>query len=68
MQRFIEHHTDEHFDLIVVDGGITGALRRSEGIHIITANHHLTGCEIPDLNAFLYAKTSALVKGDRGRR
>jgi len=60
MQRFIEHHTNEHFDVIVLGGGITGA---SVAYEAATRGLTVALLEKKDFSWATSAATSKLIHG-----
>jgi glycerol-3-phosphate dehydrogenase len=60
MQRFIENHTNEHFDVIVVGGGITGA---SVAYEAATRGLKVALMEMNDFSWATSAATSKLIHG-----
>jgi glycerol-3-phosphate dehydrogenase len=60
MQRFIENHTTEHFDVIVIGGGITGA---SVAYEAATRGLKVTLLEMKDFSWATSAATSKLIHG-----
>jgi glycerol-3-phosphate dehydrogenase len=60
MQRFIENYTDEHFDVIVIGGGITGA---SVAYEAATRGLKVALLEMKDFSWATSAATSKLIHG-----
>ncbi len=60
MQRFIENHTNEHFDVIVIGGGITGA---SVAYEAATRGLKVALLEKKDFSWATSAVTSKLIHG-----
>lgn len=60
MQRFIENYTNEHFDVIVIGGGITGA---SVAYEAATRGLKVALLEMKDFSWATSASTSKLIHG-----
>lgn len=60
MQRFIEQHSDEHFDIVVVGGGITGACVAYEAA---TQGFKVAMLEKSDFSAGTSSASSKLIHG-----
>ncbi len=60
MQRFIEHHTDERFDIVVIGGGITGACVAYEAA---TQGLNVALLEKNDFSAGTSSASSKLIHG-----
>ncbi len=60
MQRFIEQHTDEHFDVIVIGGGITGA---SVAYEAATRGLKVALVEKKDFSSATSSASSKLIHG-----